>query len=147
MEEGTSFQPVLDTEPNHAAKRIILCSGKHYYTLHEHLTKTSAMSDVSLIRVEELSPFPRDRLREVLGKYKEVEKVIWAQEEPENQGAWIYVQPRVDELLRDLNLSFGDGDKLRTLYAGRKTCGTVATAVGAWHKKEVEDIARLPLEI
>ena len=75
--------------------------------------------------------------------------MIWAQEEPENQGAWTYVQPRLDQILRDLNMKEKDGDEMgmRTLYAGRKSCGTVATAVGAWHKKEVEEIARLPLEV
>lgn len=139
---GTSFQPVLDTEPNPSAKRVILCSGKHYYTLHDHFTASSTLSEVSLIRVEELSPFPRSQLREVLAKYAKAEKVVWAQEEPENQGAWAYVQPRLDEILRDLEVGKG-----RALYAGRKTCGTVATAVGAWHKKEVEKIARLPLEV
>lgn len=142
MEEGTSFQPVLDTEPNHAASRIILCSGKHYYTLHEHFTKTSSMFDISLIRVEELSPFPRTRLREVLGKYGNAERVIWAQEEPENQGSWPFVQSRLDEVLRDLGMGGG-----RALYAGRKSCATVATAVGAWHKREVDEIARLPLAV
>lgn len=147
MGPGTSFQPVLDTDPNYSAKRAILCSGKHYYTLLDHFTKTSALSQVSLIRVEELSPFPRTQLREVLGKYKEVEKVVWAQEEPENQGAWGYVQPRLDEILRDLAASTGNGKEMRTIYAGRKTCGTVATAIGAWHKKEVEQIANLPLEV
>lgn len=146
MGPGTSFQPVFDTDPNYSAKRVILCSGKHYYTLLDHFTNTSTLSKVSLIRVEELSPFPRTQLRDVLSKYKEVEKVIWAQEEPENQGAWGYVQPRLDELLRDLPVD-GSGAEKRTIYAGRKTCGTVATAVGAWHKKEVEQIANLPLEV
>lgn len=142
MAEGTSFQPVLDTDPNPAAERIILCSGKHYYTLLEHFTKLEASDNVSLVRVEELSPFPRKQLKETLAKYTKADKVIWAQEEPENQGAWTYVQPRVDEVLRDLGIRGG-----RAIYAGRKTCPTVAVAVGDWHKKEVEELARLPLEV
>jgi 2-oxoglutarate dehydrogenase complex dehydrogenase (E1) component-like enzyme len=142
MEEGTSFQPVLDTDPNHSASRVILCSGKHYYTLHDHFTKTSALSDVSLIRVEELSPFPRSQLKMILSKYTNVDKVVWAQEEPENQGSWSYVQPRLDEVLRDLGMGGNKG-----LYAGRRTCATVATAVGAWHKREIDEIARLSLEV
>jgi probable 2-oxoglutarate dehydrogenase E1 component DHKTD1 len=142
MTPGTSFQPILDTDPNHAATRVVLCSGKHYYTLLEHLTKVGALDKVSLIRVEELSPFPRKQLGEVLAKYSKADKIIWAQEEPENQGAWPYVQSRIDGVLRKLDL----GVKWTT-YAGRKSCPTVAVAVGAWHKKEVEEIARLPLEV
>jgi probable 2-oxoglutarate dehydrogenase E1 component DHKTD1 len=142
MMPGTKFEPVLDTDPNPSATRIILCSGKHYYTLHEHFTKTNALDQVSLIRIEELSPFPRKQLGEVLKKYSKAEKIIWAQEEPENQGAWPYVQPRIEGVLRDLNLGGG-----RAIYAGRRSCATVAVAVGAWHKKEVEEIAKLPLEV
>jgi len=139
---GTKFEPVLDTDPNPSATRVILCSGKHYYNLHEHFTKTNALDQVSLIRIEELSPFPRKQLGEVLKKYSKAEKIIWAQEEPENQGAWPYVQPRIEGVLRDLD--WGGG---RAIYAGRRSCATVAVAVGAWHKKEVEEIARLPLEV
>jgi 2-oxoglutarate dehydrogenase complex dehydrogenase (E1) component-like enzyme len=142
MAEGTSFQPVLDTDPNHSATRVILCSGKHYYTLHEHFTKINALDSVSLIRVEELSPFPRNQLKETLSRYTKAEKVIWAQEEPENQGAWPYIQPRVDEVLRELKMG---GE--RAAYAGRRSCPTVAVAVGSWHKKEVEELANLPLEV
>lgn len=143
MIEGTSFQPVLeDAQPNHSASRVILCSGKHYYTLSDHLARTSPQNtDVALVRVEELSPFPRGRLSEVLAKYPQAEKWVWAQEEPENQGAWTFVQPRIDQILRDL------GKRGSVVYAGRKTCPTVATAVGAWHKREVDEIARLPLEV
>jgi 2-oxoglutarate dehydrogenase complex dehydrogenase (E1) component-like enzyme len=142
MMPGTKFESVLDTDPNYSATRIILCSGKHYYTLLEHFTKTDALDQVSLIRIEELSPFPRQQLSEVLTKYKKAEKIIWAQEEPENQGAWPYVQSRIDGVIRDLDIGGG-----RAIYAGRRSCATVAVAVGSWHKKEVEEIARLPLEV
>jgi len=142
MMPGTKFQPVLDTDPNHSATRVILCSGKHYYTLHEHFTKTDALSQVSLIRIEELSPFPRQQLSEVLAKYTKAEKIVWAQEEPENQGAWPFVQPRIEGVIRDLGIGGG-----RAIYAGRRSGATVAVAVGAWHKNEVEEIARLPLEV
>ena len=141
MMSGTSFQPILDNDPNHSGTRVVLCSGKHYYTLLDHFTKVNS-TDVSLVRVEELSPFPRSQLKEVLAKYTKAEKIVWAQEEPENQGAWSYVQPRIDDVLRDLDIGSG-----RTIYAGRKSCATVAVAVGAWHKTEVEEIAALPLEV
>lgn len=133
MEEGTQFQPVLDShvEPSHA-KRLIFCSGKHYYTLSERLAKDGNTS-ATLVRIEELSPFPYNETRQVLEKYKDAE-VVWAQEEPRNQAAWPHVRPRLEDLLKDL------GRDAQIRYAGRKEAATVAVAVGEWHKKEVEDI-------
>ena len=61
---------------------------------------------------------------------------MWAQEEPENQGAWSYVLPRLDVALRGI----GKDKKIR--YAGRKSGATVATGVGAWHKAELGEILR-----
>jgi probable 2-oxoglutarate dehydrogenase E1 component DHKTD1 len=144
MQEGTTFQPVLECEHNpspSATTRLILCSGKHYYTLLDHLSQSqneSLRACTSLIRIEELSPFPRAQLRDILGKYiKNDVKVIWAQEEPENQGAWTFVKPRIEEVLRD---SASGGTGIEVGYAGRKSGATVATAVGDWHKRELKEI-------
>lgn len=142
MTEGQTFQPVLDRESNNtAAEKVVLCSGKHYYTLLEAVTKASR-TDVALVRVEELSPFPREKLGSVLGRYSSANEVVWAQEEPANQGAWTYVKPRLEELLlRTSALKGVEGVK----YAGRKECATTATGVGSWHKVEAEEIVRAAL--
>jgi len=135
MAGSIRFRPVLDSETNEpSARRVILCSGKHYYTLSERLT-AAPDPDIALVRVEELSPFPYRQLAGVLGKYTNAH-LVWAQEEPRNQGAWSYVRPRIEEVLG------GMGRQARVRYAGRKEGATVAVAVGEWHKREVEEIVR-----
>nr|XP_019050186.1 oxoglutarate dehydrogenase (succinyl-transferring), E1 component [Kwoniella bestiolae CBS 10118]OCF29116.1 oxoglutarate dehydrogenase (succinyl-transferring), E1 component [Kwoniella bestiolae CBS 10118] len=139
MTPGTTFQPLLEGPTNPSAQRVILCSGKHYYTLLEALGKSDKSSSVDLVRIEELSPFPYSELEKVLKKYKGKE-VVWAQEEPSNQGAWSYVKPRLESVME----SVGHEGKIR--YAGRAGGATTAVAVGEWHKKEVEEIVRDALD-
>lgn len=131
MGPGTRFQPVIaDDAPN--AKRVIMTSGKHYYTLADAIAKQK-IDDIALVRVEELSPFPYAEIEDALEKYTPGTPVTWSQEEPENQGAWTYVRPRLDGVLQKIGSS-------PARYAGRKACPTTATGVGAWHKAETEAI-------
>jgi probable 2-oxoglutarate dehydrogenase E1 component DHKTD1 len=142
MGPGTRFEPVLEGEHNTSqAKNLVLCSGKHYYTLLEALTAAGKTDQTSLVRVEELSPFPREKLQEVMGRYTAVEQVVWAQEEPANQGAWTYVRPRIEGVIRSLGLNLPLG------YAGRKEGATTATAVGSWHKREVEELVKAVVDL
>ncbi len=73
------------------AKRVVLCSGKVYYDLLEDMHKREA-DDVALIRVEQLYPFPRERLSEELKRHGKATQVVWCQEEPQNQGAWYQIR-------------------------------------------------------
>lgn len=137
MGPGTSFQPVLDLDTNpHSPDRVILCSGKHFYTLSEALSSRSA--NIALVRVEELSPFPRKELQAVLERYSDAE-VVWAQEEPENQGPWTFVRPRVEDAMREAGM---DGP---VMYRGRPSCATVAVGVGSWHKQEAAQLVEAAL--
>ncbi|WWD16700.1 oxoglutarate dehydrogenase (succinyl-transferring), E1 component [Kwoniella shandongensis] len=143
MTLDTRFQPVLENPSNSpAAKRVIFCSGKHYYTLSEQISKLDKVDQIALARIEELSPFPYKEVGAVLSKYSSSScpEVIWAQEEPENQGAWTYVRPRLDHLLE------ANGWKGKLRYARRKSCPTTAVGVGSWHKKEMEQIMKDALE-
>ena len=141
MAPGTRFRPVLEESSDPAAKRVILCSGKHYYPLSEHLATPEAniTQDIAIIRIEELSPFPYRELTRALSKYNDPQ-IVWAQEEPENQGAWTYVRPRLEGILHGL------GKRDRVVYAGRKSSAAVATGVGGWHKAEVAELLRLAVE-
>ena len=65
--------------------------------------------------------------------------MVWAQEEPENQGAWAYVRPRIEGLLRSL------GKSPDVKYAGRRSLPTVAVGVGEWHKRELAEIVAAAL--
>ncbi|MCJ0701191.1 multifunctional oxoglutarate decarboxylase/oxoglutarate dehydrogenase thiamine pyrophosphate-binding subunit/dihydrolipoyllysine-residue succinyltransferase subunit [Frigoribacterium faeni] len=87
------FEPVLDctrvSDPS-TTKRVVLHSGKIHYDLAAELDKRGVQNDVALVRLEQLYPLALDRIREVLAQYPEAE-LFWAQEEPENQGAWPFV--------------------------------------------------------
>ncbi|WP_373494905.1 2-oxoglutarate dehydrogenase E1 component [Aquiflexum sp.] len=71
------------------AKRVVLCSGKIYYDLEEAREKEK-VTDVAIIRIEQLHPFPKKQLLEELKAYKNAE-LVWVQEEPENMGYWNYI--------------------------------------------------------
>ena len=86
-----SFQPVIDdprvTDPS-AIKRVVQCSGKIYYDLLAELEKNPDPS-IALVRIEQLYPLPATELRAIAEKYSNAE-LVWAQDEPENQGVWPY---------------------------------------------------------
>jgi 2-oxoglutarate dehydrogenase E1 component len=84
------FQNVIDEVDeldNAAVKRILVCSGKIYYDLLE-ARREHDINSVSILRLEQLYPFPRDELVEKINQYANAEELIWVQEEPRNQGAW-----------------------------------------------------------
>jgi 2-oxoglutarate dehydrogenase E1 component len=86
------FTEVIDDQHVKAAdvKQIVLCSGKFYYDLLEEREQRKR-KDIALIRLEQLYPYPEKQLAKVLAKYKGAKKFRWAQEEPENMGAWIHM--------------------------------------------------------
>ena len=73
------------------SRRIVLCSGKIYYDLLARKEEFNAR-DIALIRVEQLHPFPKQELEDIIAKYKNNLLTLWVQEEPENMGAWYYIQ-------------------------------------------------------
>jgi 2-oxoglutarate dehydrogenase E1 component len=97
------FDPVIDdpnrtaTKAANAVKRVIVCSGKIYYDLRATLTEERA--DLAIVRLEQLYPFPTDRLRTVLARYGNAERVIWVQEEPRNMGPRKFVMPKIRQLV------------------------------------------------
>ncbi|XXQ30002.1 2-oxoglutarate dehydrogenase, mitochondrial [Plasmodiophora brassicae] len=112
-------------------KKLVFCSGKVYYDLLEHAGDKH--NDVALCRVEQLSPFPFDRVAEEAERYPNAE-IVWAQEEPKNMGAYTYVKSR---LLTALSSS---RDLHNIQYVGRPPSASPATGFASVHKKEFEDI-------
>jgi 2-oxoglutarate dehydrogenase E1 component len=97
-----SFQEVLgerNATPAEDQKvtRVIACSGKIYYELLAH-RRTLGAEHVALVRLEQLFPFPSEALAEELGRYPNLNSLVWCQEEARNQGAWKFV----DDYLRDI---------------------------------------------
>ena len=86
------FKEVIDdalAKPK-AIDTVVLCSGKFYYDLIEKYETMSA-SNIAFVRLEQLYPFPKTQLSEIVKKYGEDCNYIWAQEEPENMGAWSFI--------------------------------------------------------
>jgi len=89
-----SFQAVIaevDTLDNSKVRRIIACSGKIYYELHA-ARRAKGISDMAIIRIEQLYPFPHDDFTAQIAAYPNADEVVWCQEEPGNQGAWHRIQ-------------------------------------------------------
>jgi 2-oxoglutarate dehydrogenase E1 component len=115
------FEPVLDddTAAQHPSRvrRVVLCSGHVWAELE------SQAEDVAVIRLEQLYPFPQDALEKILDKYHRVEQTIWLQEEPQNMGAWNYVE-------RQLR------GRLELRYVGRHPSASPAEGWAETHKTE-----------
>lgn len=131
MGEGTKFKRMYtetDSRVVEAPKvrRLIMCSGKVYFELVDEREKRGAF-DVAIVRIEQIAPFPWDKVAEQAALYANAD-VMWAQEEPKNMGCWTFVQPRIATATRTLN---GAGNERRPLYAGRGPAAATATGLGA----------------
>ncbi len=129
------FQTVIgemdDSIDAKKVKRIIACSGKVYYDL-VNSRKERGQMDVAIIRVEQLYPFPHKAFANELKKFPNFNELVWAQDEPQNQGAWFQIEHNIFENL-------GDGQKLA--YAGR--AASAAPAVGYYDKHYAQQKALL----
>jgi len=107
-------------------KRVIACSGKVYYDLVKARAEKKA-SDVAIIRVEQLYPFPHKAFAAEMKKYPGVSEIVWCQDEPQNQGSWFFVQHYVHE-------NMVDGQKLG--YAGRPASASPAVGYAHLHQEQ-----------
>jgi 2-oxoglutarate dehydrogenase E1 component len=90
------FQEVIDdTISPKTVKKLVFCTGKFYYDLLVQREKLENDA-VALIRIEQLFPLHKEKIKEIISKYPNVEKYIWAQEEPKNMGAWSHMLQRLD---------------------------------------------------
>jgi 2-oxoglutarate dehydrogenase E1 component len=130
MSEGTRFKRVygeVNTEiqkNSDNVRRVVFCTGKIYYELTEEREKRGLL-DVAIIRIEQLAPFPWDKVALHVSHYKNAD-VVWCQEEPKNMGAWSFVQPRIITATKTLN-----SKEVRPLYCGRMPSAATATGLGA----------------
>ena len=137
MGPHTRFQPVIaDPAKEDGARRIILCTGKVYYDLAAERTRQNR-DDVAIIRVEQLYPFPHHALMEQLARHPEAEQVLWCQEEPQNNGAWIFVDRRIERALRGCNHRVQRPD-----YVGRESAASPATGLPGVHAAQQEKLVQ-----
>ncbi len=107
-------------------KRIIVCSGKVAYDLMKKREEKKA-SDVVVLRVEQLYPFPHKAFATELKKYPNATDIVWCQDEPQNQGAWFFVQHQIHENMLD-------GQRLG--YAGRPASASPACGYAHLHQEQ-----------
>ena len=127
-----SFQEVLDdpfVADRGAVQRVVFCSGKVAWDAINERNKRNA--PVAVVRVEQLYPFPGDRMREVLASYPNAEQVVWLQEEPDNMGPWRFVEARFWKVK-------AEGYDLRSVC--RIGSGSPATGSKAIHDQELADL-------
>ncbi|MFD1294857.1 2-oxoglutarate dehydrogenase E1 component [Lutibacter holmesii] len=92
--ENGKFEEVIDDTINPKnVKKLVFCTGKFYYDLLAERTKLER-DDIALVRIEQLFPLHLEKLQEVINRYPAIEKYVWAQEEPQNMGAWSYMLQR-----------------------------------------------------
>ena len=113
-----------------AVRKVVLCSGKVYYDLLG-ARRERELADVALLRVEQLYPFPHKALEAELKKYPNASQIVWCQDEPQNQGAWFFVQHHINEALKD-------GQRLS--YAGRPASASPAVGYYDKHYAQQKDL-------
>jgi len=100
LSDGT-FQPVLAEQDELDPKgvdRLVLCSGKVYYDLLE-ARRSAEITNVALVRLEQLYPFPYDAVTTIVNTYPNADSIVWCQEEPRNQGAWRSNRHRIERVM------------------------------------------------
>ena len=133
-----AFQSVIDdpiaSQHRDDVRRIVFCTGKLYYDMSLAATRNP---NVALVRVEELYPWPNEEIVRIMDLYPAIEQVVWAQEEPKNQGAWTYVQPR---------LRASAGASVGVRYVGRPERASPAEGYMDAHQAEQARIIALVMD-
>ena len=139
---GSTFHRVLrkplSGEEKNKINRVVLCSGKIYFELQDHIDALK-LDNIHIIRLEQLYPFPYEALEEELIDFKNCE-MIWCQEEPKNMGAWQFVQERVLSVVKKVT------GKNELHFIGRRAAASPATGVFDRHLSNQKNIIRLATE-
>lgn len=122
--------PEVDELNDDAVKKVIMCCGKVYYDLLQ-TRREKNITDVAIVRIEQLYPFPHKDLVSVLQKFKNAKQIVWCQEEPQNQGVWFASQHNMKRCL----------EPQQTLsYAGRGFAAAPAAGSAAAHAAQQAEL-------
>jgi 2-oxoglutarate dehydrogenase E1 component len=133
------FRPVLDdpgADREHV-ERLVLCQGKIYYDITGHEERGNAPG-VAVARLEQLYPFPGERVRAVVARYPNLRELVWAQEEPQNMGAWRAIRHRLEET---------KPESAPLLYVGRPWRASPSEGYPTAHLREQDRIVRAALAV
>ena len=128
-------QPESDKLDATRVRRVVLCSGKVYFDLLAE-RRLREIHDIAILRIEQLYPFPRRRLGELLAGYPAADEIVWCQEEPRNQGAWYQIQHHLRVVTRD-DQTLG--------YAGRAPSASPACGDAALHRAQQQALVDVAL--
>ncbi|MCX8146808.1 MAG: 2-oxoglutarate dehydrogenase E1 component, partial [Azovibrio sp.] len=130
-----AFQTVIgdaDLAKPDKVKRVLVCTGRVYYDLLAERRKAEGKKDdVAIVRIEQLYPFPHKSFAVELAKYPAATEVVWVQDEPQNQGAWFFIQHHIHENLNE-------GQKLG--YAGRAASASPAVGYASKHAEQQREL-------
>jgi 2-oxoglutarate dehydrogenase E1 component len=132
-----TVQPEPDALETASVRRLVLCSGKVFFDLLA-ARRERGIDDIAILRVEQLYPFPRRRLAELLAQYPAASEIVWCQEEPRNQGAWYQIQHHLRVLTR-AEQSLG--------YAGRAPSASPACGDTALHRAQQQALVDTALAV
>ncbi len=134
-----TFQPVLDdpeaSEWREDITRLVLCSGKMYYDLQRHPGR-AASDTLAIARIEQLYPFPRTEVEELIQRYPYLEQLVWVQEEPQNMGAWRSIRHRLEQSIPS---------RVPLVYEGRPWRASPSEGYPIAHEREQDRIVRAAL--
>jgi 2-oxoglutarate dehydrogenase E1 component len=133
------FHAVLDdaTVDRERVERLVLCQGKVYYDIAGHEERANAPA-VAVARIEQLYPFPVERAKALVAGYPNLRELIWAQEEPQNMGAWRAIRHRLEET---------KPEHVPLLYVGRPWRASPSEGYPTAHLREQDRIVRAALGV
>jgi 2-oxoglutarate dehydrogenase E1 component len=123
-----SFEEVIEDQEHVKATKLLFCSGKVYYDLIEEREKRKA-HHIAIIRIEQLYPFPLEKVERLLIQHTQMKACAWVQEEHQNMGAYTYIAPYLREILPD---------NVQLCYVGRAKSASPAAGSLALHQQEKE---------
>tara|TARA_Y100001970_G_scaffold285771_1_gene406382 strand:- start:2588 stop:5491 length:2904 start_codon:yes stop_codon:yes gene_type:complete len=140
---GSSFHRVLRNEISFEQEkkinRLIICSGKIYFELQDHIDSLKKQN-IFILRLEQLYPFPYDVFSKELKRFQNCE-IIWCQEEPKNMGAYGFVNRRIESVMKEISFK-----QEKLVYVGRRAAASPATGVFDRHVANQKNILRLAIE-
>ncbi|HEY4125341.1 MAG TPA: 2-oxoglutarate dehydrogenase E1 component, partial [Rhizomicrobium sp.] len=128
--EAVDGATTVQLVPDDQIKRVVLCTGKVYFDLMEEREKRGE-NRIQALRIEQLYPFPQAALADELRRFPKAE-IVWCQEEPKNQGAWTFIEPRIEDTIQKL------GGNARPRYIGRPEYASTAAGLMSQHTAELK---------
>lgn len=131
-----SWQNVIDdpkVKNRDKIKRLVFCSGKIYIDLDNSDFRNKS-TNIAIVRIEQLYPFPKKEIRQLISTYNNIKEIVWVQEEPSNMGSIMFLWPRFKQLF--------DESKIEMHYIGRKPNSSPAEGSSSWHKVNQEAIIK-----